>query len=129
MEVLADLELALSVAPRRSLIKARLAEWYVVLGRRAEAIKLLGELQAMAERRYVSPYSLAVAYFGLGQKEKTLFWLNRTVEEYEYHALTLGVDPFFTDLFTDVRFTALLQRMRMPLPSVKGSAVPRTPPD
>jgi TolB-like protein/DNA-binding winged helix-turn-helix (wHTH) protein/Tfp pilus assembly protein PilF len=113
-----DLERAHALAPRRSLTIARMVSCEVALRRSEAAARLLGELQRRAQLRYVSPYALAVAYVGLGRTEQALTWLGRAVDEREAKVISIGVDPVFGCLHEDTGFTALLQRMHLPLTAV-----------
>jgi serine/threonine-protein kinase len=113
-----DLERAHGLAPRRSLTIARMVSCEVALRRSEAAAGLLRELQKRAQLRYVSPYALAVAHVGLGQTEQALTWLGRAVDAREAKVISIGVDPVFGSLHQDARFTALLQRMHLPLTAI-----------
>src|SRR5712692_9495282 len=52
-----------------------LAQAYARLGQRDEALKMLGQLQQLATRRYVTSYSLALVHIALGEKDKAINWL------------------------------------------------------
>jgi adenylate cyclase len=53
-------------------VTAALGHAFAASGQRAEAQKVIAELQKTARRRYVSPYDVATIYAGLGEKEQTL---------------------------------------------------------
>lgn len=85
---------------------------YAVSGRRAEAQKVIAELQESAGRKYVSPYDLATIYAGLGEKEQAFAWLEKAYEDRSgWLALWLKVDPKFDVLHSDPRFHDLLRRV------------------
>lgn len=93
-------------------VTAALGHAFAVSGQRAEAQKVLAELQATARRRYVSPYDLATIYAGLGEKEQALTWLEKAYEDRSgWLALWLKVDPKFDGLRADDRFRDLLRRI------------------
>ncbi len=88
---------------------------YGRLGRRAEARKLLKQLDERSARgRYVSPVSRSWIYIGLGDKDQAFALLE---EGYETHAgwmATLKVDFFYNTIRDDPRFADLLRRMNFP---------------
>lgn len=110
-EALAELNQArrLNDSPQ---VLAALGHAYAVSGQRAEAQKVIAELQETARRRYVSPYDLATIYAGLGEKEGALAWLEKAYEDRSgWLALWLKVDPKFDGLRADERFRELLRRI------------------
>jgi hypothetical protein len=68
-------------------------------------------LKMAAERRYISPYSIAVIYLGLGDKEQAFAWLNRAYQERDNWLIYLNVEPRLDPLRSDPRFTDLLRRV------------------
>ncbi|MGE0882810.1 MAG: winged helix-turn-helix domain-containing protein [Blastocatellales bacterium] len=91
---------------------AALGHAFASAGQKAEAQKILAELQETAKRRYVSPYDLATVYAGLGEKEQALAWLEKAYEDRSgWLALWLKTDPKFDNLRSDWRFRDLLRRI------------------
>jgi tetratricopeptide (TPR) repeat protein len=66
---------AVDLSQRDSDTVAGLAHAYATLGKRAEAEKILSELQRQSKVTYVSPYMIAVIYSGLSQKDKAFEFL------------------------------------------------------
>ena len=92
-------------------VLAALGHVYARSGRRAEAQKVIADLQETARRRYVSPYDVATIYAGLGDNEQALAWLEKAYEDRSgWLAWWLKVDPKFDMLRSDPRFHNLLQR-------------------
>src|SRR5437764_1249638 len=58
-----------------------LAQAYAKLGQRDEALKMLGQLQELATRRYVTGYSFALVHIALGEKDKAIDWLERAYRD------------------------------------------------
>jgi DNA-binding winged helix-turn-helix (wHTH) protein/tetratricopeptide (TPR) repeat protein len=83
-------------------------------GYRAEAIGALRELEALAQRAFVSPYSVAVVHAGLGDHESALAWLERAFEERSNWLVWLRLDPRWSTMRADPRFEALVRRMGFP---------------
>ncbi len=91
---------------------AMLGHLYGILGREEEATKILRQLQAESERRYVDPFWLAIVYVGLGDREHALAALEqgyagRSGDELSF----LRVDAFFDPLCDDPRFQALAEKI------------------
>ena len=51
---------------------AELAHVHVALGNRSEAKKILNEMYEVAKKRYVQPFTFAMAHLALGEREKAL---------------------------------------------------------
>ncbi|MDQ3754320.1 MAG: hypothetical protein M3371_06260, partial [Acidobacteriota bacterium] len=84
---------------------------YAVSGNRGEAQRALAELKDLSERRYVSPYSVATIYIGLGEKEQALHWLEKAYEERNFELIWSKVEPRLDPLHADPRFQDLLRRV------------------
>jgi tetratricopeptide (TPR) repeat protein len=81
-EAIAEFKLAFALDNQQSENWAGLAHAYAVSGRKDEAQKMLGDLVRKAsENRYISAYSVAVIYAGLGDKDKTFEWLERAYSD------------------------------------------------
>jgi len=80
-------------------------------GRRAEARTELEGLLKLSKERYVSPYSIAMIYNGLGKREETLAWLERGYQQREPRMVFLKAEPKWNNLRDDPRFQDLLRRV------------------
>ena len=81
-------------------------------GRRKEAHAALDELKKRAaEQRYVPPYNLALAYYGLGEADKAIAWLEKGLQQRDVRMTFLKVDPKWKSLRTDPHFTDIMRRM------------------
>jgi tetratricopeptide (TPR) repeat protein len=94
---------------------AGLAHAYAIMGRMAEAEKILGELQRQSKVTYVSPYMIAAIYSGLGQREKAFEFLEKAYDERSpdvvyFVKADLRMDP----LRSDLRFRDLMHRVGLP---------------
>jgi TolB-like protein/Tfp pilus assembly protein PilF len=81
------------------------------LGRRAEAEKQVGELEALARQNYVPPYNFATVYLGMEDAGKSMEWLERGFAERDVRMVFLGVDPKWDVLRPEQRFRDLLRRV------------------
>jgi tetratricopeptide (TPR) repeat protein len=108
-EAIADFQkgVKLSGSP---LILALLGHAYAASGKTTEAQKVLSDLQDLQGRQYVSAYTVAAIYAGLGDKDQTFKWLEKANDEHDIWLMNLKVDPVFSKLRTDRRFNDLLTR-------------------
>ena len=82
-------------------------------GKSAEAKQVLTDLQQLQDERYVSPYTVAAIYTGLGDDEQAFKWLERAVEERDIWLMNLKVDSVFAKLRSKRQFTDILNRTRL----------------
>ncbi|HMY77088.1 MAG TPA: tetratricopeptide repeat protein, partial [Blastocatellia bacterium] len=90
-----------------------LAHVYGKMGQTAEANKILNQLLAQSNQQHISALSPAIIYAGLGDKEQTLFWLEKACANREQNVRVANVDPLFDFLRSDPRFTDLLRRLKV----------------
>jgi DNA-binding winged helix-turn-helix (wHTH) protein/TolB-like protein len=95
------------------LMLALLGHAYAVSGKRAEAEQVLNDLQQLQTQRYVSPYTVAAIYVGLGDEEQAFKWLDTAADERDLWLVNLKVDPVFAKLRQNRRFGDLLARIRL----------------
>jgi DNA-binding winged helix-turn-helix (wHTH) protein/TolB-like protein len=92
------------------LMLALLGHAYAASGKTADAQRVLSELRELESRRYVSPYTVAAIYAGLGEKDQAFKWLEKAYEGRDVWLMNLKVDPAFSKLRSDRRFQDLLTR-------------------
>ena len=90
--------------------RAFLSYTYAVAGKRAEAEKILHELQAEAKENHVGSDKFALIYTGLGDKDRAFEFLKKGLEESNVLPHAIAVLPEWASLRTDPRFEALLQQ-------------------
>jgi tetratricopeptide (TPR) repeat protein len=112
-EAVAECQKALSLGSEPAAVAA-LGHAYAVSGKRAEAQKVLAELQDLSKRRYVDPYDIALIYMGLGDKSQTLEWLAKAYVDHSFHLTWIKVDPQLDSLRVEPRFQDLLRRVGLP---------------
>jgi hypothetical protein len=83
-------------------------------GRTDEAQEILAELQRLANRKFVTPYGIALVYAGLGQNDAAFARLNEAFDERSHWLVWLRLDPRWNKLRRDPRFAELVSRMRFP---------------
>jgi len=92
------------------LMLSLLGHAYAASGKKADAQRILAELDQQ-KQRYVSPYTIATIYAGLGDKDQAFKLLEKAFEERDIWLMNLKVDPVLTGLHSDYRFRDLLQRI------------------
>jgi TolB-like protein/DNA-binding winged helix-turn-helix (wHTH) protein/Flp pilus assembly protein TadD len=94
---------------------AALAHAYAVIGRKAEAQKILRDLERKSKSGYVSPYEIATIYAGLGNKDKAFEFLEKAYQERCLDiAWQIKADLRIDNLRSDPRFAELLRRIGLP---------------
>ena len=87
---------------------------YGMMGRRSDALKIMADLQALAEKRYSSPVKIACIYAALGDKEHAFEWLEKGYAGRSDHLTLLKTDCMFDSLRSDQRFADLVRRVGLP---------------
>jgi len=83
-------------------------------GQRAEAETVLSILEDIADRKYVSPYSLLLICLALGPLERVFQLLEQLYEERNDWLVWLKVSPELKVVRSDPRFQDLLRRIGFP---------------
>jgi TolB-like protein len=90
-------------------------------GNKTEAEKILDQLKKLSQERYVSAYSFALVYVGLGNKEEALRWLEQSYQDRAGSDIGyIRVDPLLDPLRGDLRFEALAEKI-VPGAEFKGA--------
>ncbi|HMA38595.1 MAG TPA: hypothetical protein VKP10_00870, partial [Gemmatimonadales bacterium] len=88
---------------------------YARCGHRSAALAELNHFLAEArDGRYISHYSLAVIYAGLGDKARAFTELDSAYTERTWAMFTLRADPAFDGLRSDPRFERLVKKVGQP---------------
>lgn len=95
------------------LMLALLGHAYAASGKTAEAKQVLEDLHQLQGQRYVSPYTVAAIYAGLGDQDQAFKWLETAVEVRDIWLMNLKVDPVFANLRSHRHFTDILARIRL----------------
>jgi len=111
-EAVAEFEQAIA-SGGAPVLRAELGHAFARSGRRAEARKILRELEGLSKERHVSPYDMAILHVSLGETDEALSWLERSYAQRERWMLQLEVAPFLDPLRPDPRFADLVRRVGM----------------
>jgi tetratricopeptide (TPR) repeat protein len=84
---------------------------YAKMGRREEALQLVGDLIKRSKEEYVSPVGMARLYFALGENDQGFKWLDKAYEERDSWLWDIKVIPLDDNIRSDPRFKAMLKKM------------------
>ena len=87
---------------------------YAKAGNREKAEEIIADFERQLDRDNETPFYIAQVYLGLGDKERSLEWLERAVEAQSFWLFPLGRDPKFDPLRSEPRFNKLLERLNLP---------------
>jgi len=86
---------------------------YGLAGRRADALKILAEMEAVSQKRYISPYYLAAVYSGLGRMDEAFGLLDQALElRIPPLVYCTPHDPFLFALRRDPRWKPFIDQLR-----------------
>jgi TolB-like protein/DNA-binding winged helix-turn-helix (wHTH) protein len=113
---LRELELAVKLNKGNPDTLAELACGYAQSGKSAEAHRMLAILRQKAREGYVPPFTIAVAYAGIGEKDPAIKYLEMAYHDRDWGMLFLRLERngWFKPLQSDPRFQAILRRMNFP---------------
>jgi pentatricopeptide repeat protein len=110
-EAIPVLEKAAAVSNRSPGVIGVLIRAYAQAGRRADALRLLGELKRRKQAGYVPAAAFVNAYLGLGDNDQVFAWLERAYQEKSYMLLFVKVHPYFDPVRNDPLFVELVHRI------------------
>jgi serine/threonine protein kinase/Flp pilus assembly protein TadD len=114
-EAIAEFQSALALDKDNTEIWSGLGHAYALSGNKSGAQKVLSHLNESSAHSYVSPYSRAIVYAGLGEKDQVFAWLERAYQERSYFlAVYLPTDSRLDNLHADPRFIDLKRRVGLP---------------
>ena len=109
-----ELQKVRALVPGTSFALGFLAHIYARSGKRAEAEKILRQLEELSKQRYVPAYDMAIACAGLGDNDGVFAWLDKAYMQHDFGFSKLKLDPAFDSLHSDPRFKDVLHRIHLP---------------
>jgi TolB-like protein/DNA-binding winged helix-turn-helix (wHTH) protein len=88
-----------------------LAHAYSVIGKKAEANKILRGLEGKLKQTSASSYTMATLYAGLGENDKAFDFLEKAYAQKSFEIPSVKSDILLDSLRTDPRFQDLLRRV------------------
>jgi tetratricopeptide (TPR) repeat protein len=113
-EATAVLEKAHAAAPSDGEITYGLGQVYAMVGKKAEAGKILTELNQPSGQNLNLPKEAALLYSLLGDKDKAVAALEKAYENHYLPVAEIKMDPRFDQLRADERVVDLLRRLGLP---------------
>jgi TolB-like protein/Tfp pilus assembly protein PilF len=110
-EAISSLKTGMHLLSDSTYALAKLGQGYAIAGRCDEARAVLDQLNALSNKRYVSPYDIALVYLGLQENDEALTWLQRALEQRSQWMGYLSVEPQLDPLRSDERFQGLRRRV------------------
>ena len=115
LEAIAEYQKAAELSDGSLNANAALAHAFAVIGRRAEAEKILRDVKRKSQSVYVSPYVIATIYAGLGEKDRAFEFLEKAYQERSLDITShLKADLRIDNLRSDSRFRDLVRRVGFP---------------
>jgi TolB-like protein/Tfp pilus assembly protein PilF len=114
-DAMPEFQRAVALEPGNPGYIAGVGRAYAAAGKRGEALKILGDLQELSKRRYVTQTQSALILAHMeGKRDEAFEALERAYEERSPYMCQLKVLPAFDLLRSDLRFKALLRRINFP---------------
>ena len=113
-EAIAAAEKAVGLTNRSAITLGDLGFIYAAVGKRAEAIDKIKELEGKYTRKEAIGQYLAAVYVGLGDKDKAFEWLEKDFQARNGKLAEIRWQLQFDSLRDDPRFKSLLERMGLP---------------
>ncbi len=107
-------------AGRNLTVAAGLAGFYAWIGKKEEASKILGGLEAAPHDSFIPEDAMAVTHWYLGEKEKAIDDIKRGHKAHSDWLPDLAIEPWFVEMRKDPRVLTIIQEMGL-LPTPEGS--------
>jgi tetratricopeptide (TPR) repeat protein len=114
-EAIANFQKFDRMIPNSALAKYILCHALVAGGREAEARRVLEEIKTLADRTYVKPYFLGMAFAALNERDAAFENFEKAFAENDPWMLWFGTEPMLDRLRDDARLNDLLRRMKLPI--------------
>jgi serine/threonine protein kinase/Flp pilus assembly protein TadD len=113
-EAITEFKRALQLGGPPGEMRGLLGYAYAASGNRTDAERIIAELKALWPGDTHAALDLAVVFSGLGDKENTLYWLEKAQKMHVSDLIGIGQDSHFVEVRRDRRFQALVQRVGAP---------------
>jgi TolB-like protein/DNA-binding winged helix-turn-helix (wHTH) protein len=109
---IAEFQQAIELSGHLAAFDANLAYTYALSGRRADALKIVKDMEARLDLEPTANARIALIYVALGDPDQAMNWLNKAYDA-RFNPAVL-IRPSFDPLRSDPRFRELRQRLRLP---------------
>jgi TolB-like protein/DNA-binding winged helix-turn-helix (wHTH) protein/Tfp pilus assembly protein PilF len=83
-------------------------------GKKREARDMLARLNTLSQKKYVTPYGVALVYAGLGEKNQALNWLDKALDDRSHWLVWMRLDPRWDPIRDEPRFKRIVGRVGFP---------------
>jgi tetratricopeptide (TPR) repeat protein len=83
-------------------------------GKKREARDMLARLNTLSQKKYVTPYGVALVYAGLGEKDQALNWLDKALDDRSHWLVWIRLDPRWDPIRDEPRFKRIVSRVGFP---------------
>ena len=112
-EGLSMIKTAYELSKNQTAILTALGWGFAVSGNKEKAHNILHDLKRRVKKEYIPPFYFAKIQNGLGNKEEALNCLDKAYEEHDISLAPIKTDETFSDLRSEPRFIALLEKMSL----------------
>jgi len=111
-QAIVEYQKAIEMVGGSQVASVALAHAYSALGKKAEAEKILRDLERESKESAVSPYTMATIYAGLGENDRAFEFLEEAYSEKSLDIIwSLKSDFLLDPLRPDPRFKDMLRRI------------------
>jgi serine/threonine-protein kinase len=118
----AALERAVHLAPKSPRSLGALARFLAVTEKRRQAFKVLHDMEALANDRYVAPFEFAAVHFSLGQIEESCAWFAKAIDDRNFEWLSFRADPRWEPLLAHAKLGPVVARVGTIAPRGRAAA-------
>ena len=112
-EAVAAFKRAIELSPPSPRILGALGGALAKDRKRDEALKILQELEELAQKRYISPFEPALINFNLGQRKEGFELLTKAFADRSFEISTIHIDPRFDSIRSDARYKTLFRKLNL----------------
>ncbi len=109
-EAVANMERAASLDPSWTILSLQ-AHVLAVAGRKAEALRVIRQVEEQSRDSYFCPYEIGTAYASLGDADTAHRWFRKGIEGRADCMAWLGVEPWMEPFRSDPRYAGLLREI------------------
>ena len=114
-EAIDEYKIVLNTAKEWTVALAAIGNIYGLMGEKQEARKILDQMKILSDqKKFMTPYGVALVYAGLGETDETFAWLNKAYEEKAHWLVWLNLDQRWNSIRSDKRFAPLVAKVGLP---------------
>ena len=114
-QAISDGEKGVMLSGGSPIMRAALGQTFGAAGKRGEAMSILDDLAGLARQKYIAAYFFAGIHAGLGEDDRAIEYLEKSLEEHSHWLIYLHLDPSMDGLRSNPRFQDLLRALPFPL--------------